>query len=348
MNVVMAPDWRTGNPYQSLLAAQLQKEGVELRFLRNYRRGFPLARGLRDFSCDLLHLHWPEAYVENRGDAWAGLREWRFPLDLKLATRRIPYVATAHNLYPHNRCSSSRVRRNSAAFYNNAACIITHAPRTSDILASEFGVDPAKCVFVPHGDIAKSLRPLPGQFQARAELEWDRGRMALMFGAVEPYKGLEEVIDFWNRFMPDAELVIVGRPVSDAYAEEIVSRVAGNLRIVTCLEWLPADDLARWLSACNVVIFNYQRILVSGAALMARQVGIPILLPERLQTIELGEPVSSVFRFAAMDEEFLPVLEQALGASREPDDAWLASHSWKNVAAKTIAVYETALASQSP
>lgn len=341
MKVVMAPDWRAGNPYQRLLAAGLVDAGVDLQFLSHYRRGLPLARGLMDMPCDLLHLHWPESYFERKGEKWGWLREWRFPLDLQLATRRLPYVATAHNLYPHNRSDSAQVRRNASHFYRNAARIITHAPKTAMILASEFGVDPAKCAFVPHGDIAQTLRPLSGQLQAQAELGWDRGRMVLMFGAVEPYKGLEEVIDFWNHYQPDAGLVIAGRPVREDYAEEIRSRAARNPRISCQLEWLPEGELAKWLAACDVAIFNYQKILVSGAALMARQLGIPILLPERLETIELGEPTPGVFRFCELDEKFLPVLEQALIAGREPEGSWLANHGWKNVAAKTLEVYQS-------
>ncbi len=41
LEVVFAPDWRGGVPYQRLLAAQ---------------------------RCDLLHLHWPEAYYPKLGD----------------------------------------------------------------------------------------------------------------------------------------------------------------------------------------------------------------------------------------------------------------------------------------
>jgi len=347
MNVVMAPDWRAGNPYQRLLADGLVEAGVNLQFLSHYRRGLPLSRGLKGVGCDLLHLHWPEAYFERKDEKWGWLREWRFPLDLWLATRRLPYVATAHNLYPHNRGDCAQVRRNAVYFYRNASRIITHAPKTATILASEFGVDPDKCLFVPHGDIAQALRPLAGQLQARSEFGWDQGRMALMFGAVEPYKGIEEVIDFWNHYQPDASLVIVGRPVSEEYAEEIRSRAARNPRIACYLEWLPEATLALWLAACDAVVFNYRKILVSGAALMARQLGISILLPERLESIELGEPSPSVFRFGKLDESFLSVLEQALNAGRAEEGEWQEGHGWGNVAARTLQVYESALATHS-
>src|SRR4051812_30121992 len=66
MNVLFAPDWRDGVPYQRLLAGPLEEHGVRVSFLRDYKRGLPLARLVRERArqapVDILHLHWPEAY----------------------------------------------------------------------------------------------------------------------------------------------------------------------------------------------------------------------------------------------------------------------------------------------
>ena len=44
MKVCFAPDYREGVPYQQLLAEALVKEGINVEFLRGYRRAFPLSR----------------------------------------------------------------------------------------------------------------------------------------------------------------------------------------------------------------------------------------------------------------------------------------------------------------
>lgn len=60
MDVVFAPDWRQGAPYQRLLAEVLGAIGLHVGFLSSYRRVLPLTRLLRQQPADLLHLHWPE------------------------------------------------------------------------------------------------------------------------------------------------------------------------------------------------------------------------------------------------------------------------------------------------
>ena len=44
MEIVFAPDWREGVPYQRLLADALSAHGVRVTFLDGYRRVFPLRR----------------------------------------------------------------------------------------------------------------------------------------------------------------------------------------------------------------------------------------------------------------------------------------------------------------
>src|SRR3954468_19468820 len=106
MKVLIAPDWRAGNPYHDLLAQALKRLSVSVDFLQNYKRVFPLARSVRGSSADIFHLHWPEAYFSraNAGLDWC--RHARFPVDLDLACQSKVLAYTAHNLLPHTRRSS--------------------------------------------------------------------------------------------------------------------------------------------------------------------------------------------------------------------------------------------------
>ncbi len=341
MNVVMAPDWRAGNPYQRLLAEALAAHGVGVDFPQGYRRGLPLARAMRGHPADLLHLHWPDAYFGLRRDGLDLLREWRFPLDLALTTRSYPLVATAHNLYPHNRAGSGAVRRNTRLYYRAARRIIVHGTGAIPVLECEFGVDPARCVFVPHGDLSVALPPLPPRAEARAMPGRDARSRCLMFGAVEPYKGIEEMIDLWRDKKPDAGLAIVGRPFHAEYGDALRARAAGVPMVELHLGWMSDADLALHLAAADAVIFNYRTILVSGAATLVRSLGIPMLLPARLSTLDLMEPHPLVFRFGDPREDLFVQLARALVADTGPDHAreWRTAHHWNSVAARTAAVY---------
>src|SRR4051794_12466166 len=104
MRVLFAPDWRNGVPYQDLLAKALERLNVQVSFLSGYRRVLPLARLMPTVcDCDILHMHWPEAYFPNKGDHFDWFRSARFPVDLARGTRNCRLVMTAHNFHIHNR-----------------------------------------------------------------------------------------------------------------------------------------------------------------------------------------------------------------------------------------------------
>ena len=110
---------------QGLLATALQRYGVNVHFLQNYRRVLPLSRLLKAQQVDVLHLHWPEAYYL-KGEAFDWFRRARFPFDLTGAIRQCALAATAHNFYPHNRANETFVKRNTQCFYDNARVIFAH------------------------------------------------------------------------------------------------------------------------------------------------------------------------------------------------------------------------------
>ena len=127
MRVLFAPDWRAGIQYQRLLAEALSQHGVEVSFLSDYYRGLPLFRGTCTKAPDLVHIHWPEAYFSQRGDAWDRLRVARYPLDCWLTAHYRPIVLTAHNLLPHDRGNEGGVFRNARYTGQRSQAVFVHS-----------------------------------------------------------------------------------------------------------------------------------------------------------------------------------------------------------------------------
>lgn len=346
MRVIFAPDWRGGVPYQELLAEALWRAGVVVDFLQGYKRVMPLSRQLSLESCDILHLHWPEAYFPWAGDVFDWFRQARFGLDLSGATRKCRLVTTAHNLHARNRSGEWFARRNARTAYRQSDVVFAHSELAAQQLINEFGLSPKSLSVIPHGDLSVTLgEPIPA-FEARDKLSLGGGPFALVFGAVEPYKGLEEIIDWWRREKPAVTLAIVGKPNTEAYGKRILG-LAESCESIKCeLRWLPVERLRMWLSAADAVIFNYRQIFTSGAATLARSFGLPILLPARLKTVVLDEPSPFVHRFDSFETGFAAALSSALAIS--PDFAsashWRQSHSWDIVASTTVKAYESVLA----
>lgn len=350
MKVLFAPDWRAGVPYQTLLAGALQECGVEVDFLAGYRRVLPLTRLVRDRAFDLLHLHWPEAYYPEKKDRCDWWRQARFTTDLALATRRHPLVVTAHNLEPHNRPGEFLGQRNARAPFARAQAVIAHSAAARTQLLQHHRLAPENVHVIPHGDLSVPLgEPLP-RAEAARQLDLPAGRVCLMFGTVEPYKGVEEVLAHWRAAAPPATLVIVGRPCDAAYAAHLTRLAQGLPGVSLRLGWLEDGQLRLWLSAADAVLFNYRQIFTSGAATLARSWGTPIVIPRRLTTVDLAEPSPFVQRFDSFATDFSAALAAALATTPSFAAAvpWRTATAWARTAHSTADLYARVLARASP
>jgi hypothetical protein len=104
--------------------------------------------------------------------------------------------------------------------------------------------------------------------------------------------------------------------------------------------------LKRWLAAADCVLFHYRAIFTSGAACLARSLGIPILIPRRLDTIDLAEPHPLVFRFDSLDTDFFNALAETLESHPDFDAAapWRDLTAWPRIAAETARLYRDSTA----
>jgi glycosyltransferase involved in cell wall biosynthesis len=297
-----------------------------------------------------LHLHWPEAYYRRLNDPWDKLRRARFAFDLKLATRRTPLVLTAHNLCEHNFSDLPFARANYEAACRRASLIFAHSAAARTTLAKTYGVEEQKIRVVPHGDLSVAMPPPIAREEARTRLNLPEGPICLMFGTVEPYKGQEEVIGYWKQAQPAARLLIVGKPKTPEYGRSIAALAEGLPNVTLRLQWLTDPELALFLSAADCTLFNYRTIFTSGAATLARSWGLPILLPSRLETVDLAEPDRRVLRFEALDGRFAQKLDAVLEVAPDYDSAgiWREKISWPRIAELTVAGYREVLGLSSP
>jgi glycosyltransferase involved in cell wall biosynthesis len=345
MRVLFAPDWRAGVPYQTLLAAALAELGVEVDFLAGYKRVLSLTRLVKGRTFDVLHLHWPDAYYPRRHDGFDWWRQARFATDLALATRRHPLVFTAHNFAPHNRSGELCEQRNVRAPFVQARAVIAHSAAARDQIVQQRGVPADRIHIIPHGDLSPPLGTAVPRKEARRQLGLPEGPLCLMFGTVEPYKGIEEVLTHWRAARPPAALYVVGKPCAPEYATHVTELARDLPGVSLRLDWMPDQQLRLWLSAADAVLFNYRQIFTSGAASLARSWGLPILLPKRLATVDLAEPSPLVQRFESFAADFDTALAGALATTPSFAAAadWRAATAWSRIARATADVYARVL-----
>jgi glycosyltransferase involved in cell wall biosynthesis len=209
------------------------------------------------------------------------------------------------------------------------------------------------------------LHPLYAQFDrgrwtratARAHLGLEsEGEVAVFFGYVRHYKGLDTLLDAWPsvRARRPATLVVAGEFYEDAapYLERVAranrgvggsSPAGGPGSPVRLLgHYLPDDEVEALFKAADVVVLPYRSATQSGVTHVAYALGVPVITTDvggLAETVRPGETglvvppenpealADAVVRFFA--EGLGPGLRAGVAALR-------AAHSWETLAEQVI------------
>ncbi len=192
------------------------------------------------------------------------------------------YIHTAHNLLPHSRENSALFRRAYAWIYRFPHQIVAHSDQVAQRLAAEFGVDPARITTISIGLNEEMPTTALSVTEARQRLKLPADvPVILFFGKVEPYKGVDLLAEAWGLTRtPRAHAVVAGWCPDEDYARTIRAAIARSPRSVT-LEWregfVPNDEVALWLRACEAVVMPYRNIYQSGVIFLCLRFGVPII-----------------------------------------------------------------------
>ena len=192
------------------------------------------------------------------------------------------YVHTAHNALPHSRENSALFRAAYRWIYRFPHIIIAHTVKVAQQLETEFGVDPARIMVISIGLNEEVPCSSLSTTEARHQLNLPaEGPIALFFGKVEPYKGVDLLAEAWGMVRnSDARLVIAGWCPDATYAQ-IVRVTMIRSRRTSTMEWregfVPNEVVAVWLKACDAVVMPYRNIYQSGVVFLCLRFGVPIV-----------------------------------------------------------------------
>ena len=97
---------------------------------------------------------------------------------------------------------------------------------------------------IPVGDLSVAFGPPLSAAKARRELGLGRReKIALIFGTVEPYKGLEDVIAWWRSAQPKVRLAIIGKPNTAEYGAQVLSQIGQDRNVIHRFGWLSNELL---------------------------------------------------------------------------------------------------------
>ena len=272
------------------------------------------------------------------------------PLDVHLlpalrrAARGRPLVLTAHDVLPREpRPGQLDAQRR---LYERVDAVVVHSEHGARRLRDELAIDPAKVHVIPHGAFDHLVprggagappRPLPPDLAAVPR----ERPVALCFGLLRPYKGIDVLLEAW-RGIDDAELWVVGLPKLDLAP----LRAAAPPGVRFLPRFVADDEIAAFFRRADLVVLPYREIDQSGVLFTALAFGRPLLLtavggfPEVAATgaAELVAPGDAPALHAALARLLAdPAARARLAAASARAAA--GPYSWDGVAERTLALY---------
>jgi len=311
---------------------------------RNLRRGLSPARPARKKLANLLgyyaRLLWTVAAYRGATIHFSGLLNGRIilldglilPLWFRCWAGR--YVHTSHNALPHGREQSAVFRAAYRWIYRFPHTIVTHTAKVAEQLQAEFGVDPSRIAVISIGLNEEIPRTELSVEDSRRRLGLpSHGAVALFFGKVEPYKGVDLLVEAWTLLKPaDARLVIVGGCSEAGHARVIRQAMADSPRSAT-MEWrerfVPNDEVAVWLRACDVVVMPYRNIYQSGVVFLCKRFGVPIVATNVGSMAEFVDPDSGLIAASNDSVGFADALDRFFARRANFDRETIARRSAK-------------------
>lgn len=286
-NILMTPDYRRDNPYQSLLAKALKNCGARVSFPRGYRRVLPLRRMLGQDGPypEILHLHWLAPYLKGRSAAMKMIYAAKLILDVLLVRRAgVRLVWTVHNFVDHEQTHPGIelwCRRRLAQLTD---AIVVHSDRAKEHVGESYNALAGKIAVMPHGHYRNVYGPSIASAEARKSLDLPQeGCVFLFFGMIRPYKGVLKLLSSWAE-TPELRgrhtLVVAGEALDPGYRDKVRAAAETVPGVRLRLGRVPDDRVAIFLSAADALVVPSKNVLTSGSAILAESYGKSTIAPK--------------------------------------------------------------------
>ena len=111
---------------------------------------------------------------------------------------------------------------------------------------------------------------IPSEHEAKSKLHLHGRNVALFFGHIRPFKGLDIALAAWPKLKTDVVLLVAG----EAWWG---NRPPATHNVVYDLRFIPDSEIATYFAACDVVLAPYRIEAQSGVALTAFHFARPVI-----------------------------------------------------------------------
>ena len=258
-----------------------------------------------------------------------------------LKLRRVRFVWTVHNLYPHNAKHYGMERFMRTLICRFCDKLIVASESAKRRVSAEFGVPADKLSVVKHGHYSGVYKPQGKDIRRKYGVPSDAD-VYLFVGAVKAYKGVGDLIEAFRAVRTDRSYLVVAGQADEEMAA-MLNRLEDTGNIVLDLRFIPDEEIADLIGAADVMVMPYKEITTSGSAILGLTFRKRIVMPD-LEFIDEYFKEGMVFRYDPADRnglaEAMNVAMHASKTEEAPDyDEALAQLDWSAIARQTKNVY---------
>jgi glycosyltransferase involved in cell wall biosynthesis len=347
-------------PYDHALARALAAQGVDVELITSrfaygetpapdgyavrerFYRWAPGRSGSALRRAAKLAQHVPGMLAERRAARGVDVVHFQWlavqPLDGRLLPR-VPTVLTAHDVLPREPRPGQR--RAQARLYERVDAVVAHSEHGRRRLVDELGLAAERVSVIPHAAFT-GLRDVRGVLPPELAGADDGRPVALFFGLLRPYKGLDVLLAAWEG-IDDAQLWVVGMPRMDVRA--LRASAPADVRFVD--RFVSDAEAVGVLRRADLVVLPYREIEQSGVLASALGLGRALLLTDVGGFGEVAQAGAAWLAppgdASALHDEMKQLLadpaqraELSRAATALADGAW----SWSAVARAHVELYE--------
>lgn len=271
------------NPYQKLMMEGLSSNA---KFLVNHGvEGKVFAIIKTAFSKPVfIHFDWIHQYYLRRSHWMTWMNFPLFCLEIIIVkyVLKVKLVWTLHNITPHDQPYFGPYKWARIFFAKQCEWIRVFSQNTADKASIVLGISKNKFKVVPEGSYVDYYPNDISREAARQILNIKESkRVVLFFGSMRPYKGLECLINIYQKIRTeDTILIIAGQCVSQEYKKELGKLIIGYEDILLEARTIDVNDVQLYMNASDIVVLPFIKVENSGSTILAMGFAKPIVAPK--------------------------------------------------------------------
>lgn len=238
-------------------------------------------------------------------------------LDIKFWKKMKPYIGklvfTAHDVVPHNPTEKKMMNNN--LLYETADTIIVHGEFCKNEMKMHYPKQERKVYVQKHGVQSGNVKKYTESTKKDHENLLNMiSSNTLVFGAIGQigwYKGLDILLNAWNRFNEKGNLIllIAGKPLPDYEKEfEMIKKKCSNMSTVYLYDKKFSDEEETlFYSLCDIIVLPYRTASMSGVLFSAAEYNKTVLSTKAGCLAEALEPISNEVFYCEPSEDSIGI-----------------------------------------